>query len=392
MKPKKIIENVYSVGSVDWNRRLFDSLIPLPDGTSYNSYLIYGSEKTVLIDTVDPNFLDEFKSKLADVPKIDYVVSLHAEQDHSGSIPFILDKYPETKLICSTKAKSLLIDLMPIPEEKIITVKDGDTLSVGDKTLEFIFTPWVHWPETMVAYLKEDKILFSCDFFGSHIATTDLFVKDDTRVFRAAKRYYAEIMMPFRKLIKKNLAKLSAYDISMIAPSHGPIYNKPDAIIELHKEWVDAPPKNKVVLPYISMHGSTKIMVDYLVSSLIEKGVTVELYDMTVTDIGKLAMSLVDAGTIIVGTPTVLSGPHPSVVYAVYLANMIRPKAKYLSIIGSYGWGGKTIEILSSLIPNLKVELLEPILAKGLPSNDDFIAIEKMAETIAAKHRENLFS
>ncbi|MCK4630202.1 MAG: FprA family A-type flavoprotein, partial [Bacteroidales bacterium] len=337
MKPRKIKDRIYWMGSVDWDRRLFDSLIPLPDGTSYNAYLIEGSEKTVLIDTVDPSMVDELLGQLENVPKLDYVVSLHAEQDHSGSIPNVLSRYPDAKLICSSKAKNMLMDLMPIPEKSIITVNDGETISLGDKTLKFIYTPWVHWPETMVAYLEEDKILFSCDFFGSHIATTDLYVSDEGRIYEAAKRYYAEIMMPFRNIIKKNLEKIALYDISIIAPSHGAIYQQPSFIIDAYKAWIGDAPKNLVVIPYISMHSSTKQMVDFLVSSLVEKGVSVEKFDLTVTDIGKLAITLVDAGTIVVGTPTILTGPHPNVVYATYLANALRPKAKFLSIIGSYG-------------------------------------------------------
>ena len=388
MDARKIRENIYWMGFQDWDSRLFDSLIPLPDGTSYNAYLIKGSEKTVLIDTVESPLFHELEAQLQDVPKLDYVISLHAEQDHSGSIPQVLARYPDAKLITSTKAKSLLMDILPIAEESIITVSDGETLSLGDKTLEFIYTPWVHWPETMVAYLKEDKILFSCDFFGAHIASTDLFVTDEARIYEAAKRYYAEVMMPFRKIIRKNLDKISALDLDLIAPSHGQIYSRPEFIIEAHKEWVGDTLKNTVVLPYISMHHSTKIMVDFLTASLVKKGVKVELFNLTVTDIGKLAMALVDAGTIVIGTPTVLSGPHPNVVYGAYLANALRPKVKFLSIIGSYGWGGKSVEILAGMIPNLKVEILDPVLAKGTPSEVDFAALENLAQTIATKHQE----
>ncbi|MCK5914615.1 MAG: FprA family A-type flavoprotein [Deltaproteobacteria bacterium] len=392
MKPRKIKDNIYWMGFIDWDSRLFDSLIPLPDGTSYNAYLIEGSEKTVLIDAVEEELFYELEGQLENVAKLDYVIALHAEQDHSGCIPQILARYPEAKLITSPKAKGILMDLLHISEESFITVKDGETLSLGDKTLEFIHTPWVHWPETMVAYLKEDKMLFSCDFFGSHIATSDLFVVDEGRVYEAAKRYYAEIMMPFRNVIIKNLEKIAAYDIDLIAPGHGQIYPRPAFIIDAHKEWIDGPLKNRVVIPYVSMHHSTKKMVDFFVAALVEKGVNVEQFDLVVTDIGKLAIALVDAGTIVVGTPTVLAGPHPSAVYATYLANALRPKTKFLSIIGSYGWGGKTVETLAGLIPNLKVEVLDPVLVKGTPKADDFKALENLAETIAEKHKEQGFA
>ena len=198
--------------------------------------------------------------------------------------------------------------------------------------------------------------------------------------------------MPFRNVIKKNLEKVAAYDIDLIAPGHGQIYPRPSFIIDAHKEWIDGPLKNKVVIPYVSMHHSTKKMVDFLVAALVEKGVNVEQFDLVVTDIGKLAIALVDAGTIVVGTPTVLAGPHPSAVYAAFLANALRPKTKFLSIIGSYGWGGKTVETLAGLIPNLKVEVLDPVLVKGSPKADDFKALENLAETIAEKHKEQGFA
>ncbi|MCP4579711.1 MAG: FprA family A-type flavoprotein [Deltaproteobacteria bacterium] len=391
MKARKIKDHIYWMGSVDWDTRLFDSLIPLPDGTSYNAYLIEGSEKTVLLDSVEPPFAHELLSKLEGVSKIDYVVSQHAEQDHSGMIPRVLEKYPDAKLISTPKAKGILIDLLQIPEESFITVKDGETLSLGDKTLKFIYTPWVHWPETMVTYLEEDKILFSCDFFGSHIATTDLFVTDEGRVYEAAKRYFAEIMMPFRAVIKKNLEKLAPYDIEMIAPGHGQIFPRPAFIMDAYRDWILGPPRNTVVLPFVTMHKSTKQMVDYLVSALVEKGVRVEQFNLTVVDIGKLAMALVDAATIVVGTPTILAGPHPYAAYAAFLANALRPQTKFLSIIGSYGWGGKTVDVLAGMIPNLKVEVIDPVLCKGVPTEQVFKALDDLAAAISEKHKENNF-
>jgi len=387
MRKRKIKDRIYWMGAVDWDRRLFDSLIPLPDGTSYNAYLIEGSEKTALLDTVDPPKADELMGQLDGVSKLDFLVSHHAEQDHSGSIPRVLERFPEAKVVATPKAKPMLIDLLKIPEDAFITVEDGKELSLGDKTLTFIHTPWVHWPETMATYLKEDQILFSCDFYGSHIAASDLYVTEQGRVYEAAKRYFAEIMMPFRNVIEKNIEKLKGYDIRMIAPSHGQIHENPAWIQEAYKDWVTGAPHNLVVLPFVSMHGSTQDMVDHLASALVENGVRVELFSLPVTDIGKLAMSLVDAATVVVGTPTVLTGPHPLAAYATFLANALRPKVKFLSIIGSYGWGGKTVDTLAGMIPNLKVEVLNPVLCKGLPRDADFKALDDLAAAIANKHK-----
>jgi flavorubredoxin len=389
MKPRKIKEDIYWIGAVDWDRRLFDSLIPLPDGTSYNAYLVQGKDKTALFDTVDPTMVSTLLSQLESIRKIDYIVSHHAEQDHSGAIPNVLKKYERAKVITTPLGKGMLIDLLQIEEQRIITVADGEALSLGGKTLEFIHAPWVHWPETMVSYLREDKILFSCDFFGSHLATTDLYVRDEARVYEAAKRYYAEIMMPFRKIIQKNLEKIKDHEIDFIAPSHGPVYDKPGFIIDAYLDWVSENPKNIVVLPYVSMHGSTGKMVEYLVGSLAERGVAVHQFNLAATDIGKLAINLVDAATIVIGTPTVHVGPHPNVIYAAYLANALRPKLKFASIIGSYGWASKATEQIINLVSNLKVELLPPVLCKGYPRETDFKALDNLAEAIARKHKEH---
>jgi flavorubredoxin len=392
MKARKIKDRIYWMGSVDWDSRLFDSLIPLPDGTSYNAYLIEGSEKTALLDTVDPPMAGELMAQLEGVPRIDYIVAHHAEQDHSGTLLQVLEKYPEARLIATPKARGMLIDLLNIPEEFFVSVKDGETLSLGDKTLKFIHTPWVHWPETMVTYLEEDRMLFSCDFFGSHIASADLFVTDEGRVYEAAKRYFAEIMMPFRSVIKKNLEKLASYEIDMIAPGHGQIFPRPSFIVDAYREWTLGSPRNTVVLPHVSMHASTQRMVDHLIGALVDKGVRVEPFNLAVTDIGKLAMALVDAATIVVGTPTVLAGPHPYAAYAAFLANALRPSTRFLSIVGSYGWGGKTVETLAGMIPNLKVEVIDPVLCKGVPSEDAFKALDDLAAAIARKHKEHGFT
>lgn len=388
MKPRPIRPGVHWMGAVDWNRRLFDALIPLPDGTSYNAYLVRGSRATALLDTVDPAQEDVLLAQLRDVKRIDYIIAHHGEQDHSGSIPAVLARYPEARVLATAQGKGLLVDHLHIPSEQIDVVADGQTLSLGDKTLEFIHTPWVHWPETMVTYLREERILFSCDFFGSHLATTDLYVTDEGQVYEAAKRYFAEIMMPFRRIIQRNIQKIEGKPIELIAPSHGPIYARPTFIMDAYRDWCADAVKNEAVVAYTSMHGSTERMVAHLLAALAERGVTVRQFDLAVTDIGKLAISLVDAATLVVGTPTIHSGPHPLVVNAAYLANALRPQVRFASIIGSYGWNTKAVEQIAGMIPNLKVEVLDPVLCRGLPREADYAALDALAEAIAAKHRE----
>lgn len=385
----KLAENVYSVGAIDWDRRLFDELIPLPDGTSYNSYLIKAGEKTALIDTVDPAKTDVLMNNLAGagIDKLDYVIAGHAEQDHCGSLPQVLSRYPAAKVVCSVKCRQMLIDLLGIGPDRFKTVEDGESISLGNRSLRFIYTPWVHWPETMSTYLQQDKILFTCDFFGSHLATSSMFVEDEAKVYESAKRYYAEIMMPFRVAIKKNLTKLEPLKIDIIAPSHGPVYQRPQLIVDAYRDWVSDDVKNEVVVAYVSMHGSTQRMVEHFVDALIERNITVRQFNLTAADIGELAMALVDAATIVLGSPTVLTGAHPKVAYAAILANALRPKTRFASIIGSFGWGGRMVEQITALVPNLKVELIEPVVVKGYPKDDDFAALDKLADEILAKHK-----
>jgi len=375
------------MGAQDFDRRLFDELIPLPDGTSYNAYLVKGSEKTALIDTVDPEKIDVLMAQLEAVTQLDFLIVQHVEQDHSGSVPAVLDRYPNAKIITTPKAKPMLIDHLHIDPERIVTVEDGETLSLGDRTFQFIHAPWVHWPETMLTYLREGKVLFTCDLFGSHLATTDLYATDKKRVYEAAKRYYAEIMMPFSSIIKGHLEKLARYEIETIAPSHGPLYDDPAFILDAYRHWVLDPPENLVVLPYVSMHGSTQVMVDHLISALADRGVRTEPFNMTVTDIGKLAITLVDAATVVFGAPTVLTGAHPNVITAAYLTNALRPKLRHAAVIGSYGWAGKTVEQITGLASSLKLEWLDPVMCKGLPRKADLKALNRLAETIASQHQ-----
>lgn len=390
MAVREIKEGVYSVGVIDWDRQVFDEFMPLPEGTTYNSYIVRGSEKTALIDAVDVEFEEEFITNIArsGVNGIDYLIVNHTEQDHSGAIVMFLELFPNAKIIASERGADLLEVLHQIPKFRIQVVEDGETLSLGDRTLEFMITPWVHWPDTMMTYVREDKILFSCDLFGAHYACSELFIEDKCRHTILAKRYYAEIMMPFRPKVREYLERLTGYDLSVIAPSHGPCSDDPGYITGLYDEWSSDNVKNLVVMPYISMHGSTRKMVGFLTDALIRRGIRVRPYDLGKGDSGALAMDLVDAATLIIATPTVLTGPHPKVANIAFIANILKPKTKFAGIIGSYGWGGKTVKELVSTIDRLNVEMFEPVYIKGLPSEEVYNSLENLADEILKKHKE----
>jgi flavorubredoxin len=390
MVSREICHGIFWVGAIDWDRRLFDELIPLPNGTSYNSYLIRGSEKTALIDTVDPTKEYELVSNLVrqGVERIDYIIVNHAEQDHSGSLPMILEFFPDAVVVTNEKCRDLLVALLHVPPERFKVIADRETLSLGDRTLEFLLTPWTHWPETQVTFLREDRILFSCDLFGSHVASSDLFMQDERATYLSAKRYYAEIMMPFRASIRGHLEKVKALPLAMIAPSHGSIYRNPAFILDAYADWTSDAVKNEVVIPYISMHGSTLKMVEQLTEALMARGITVKPFNLARTDVGELAVSLVDTATVVIATPTVLFGPHPQVIYATYLANLLKPKMRFASVIGSYGWGGKSVEGIVKLLDHVKVEVLEPVIVKGLPDEVAMRGLDRLADDILKKHKE----
>ena len=384
----EIKSKIYAVGAQDAERRLFDELIPLPEGTSYNAYVVKGTEKTALLDTVDPTKTHELLANLEalGVDRIDYIVAHHAEQDHSGSLGAVLERFPNAKVVTSLRCKNMLIDLLGVDGNDFLDAADGALLPLGDKTLQFVYTPWVHWPETMCTYIPEDKILFSCDFFGSHLAHSGPFVDDWGLVLGPAKRYYAEIMMPFRRQIRRNLEKIEDLDIEMIAPSHGPVHIEPGLILDSYRDWVSETVANEVVLAYVSMHGSTRRMVEHLEQALALRGIEVKTFDLVTADVGELAMALVDAATIILASPTLLTGLHPAAAYAAFLVNALRPKARFAAVIGSYGWGGKMVDQAKQMLSSLRVELLGPVLTQGFPGPGDFEALDQLADEIRTRH------
>lgn len=389
MTLKEIKNNIFYCGLNHRERKMFDELVPLPMGTTYNSYLIKASEKTVLVDTMYPPKSDEFMEKLEKngVDKIDYIVANHGEQDHSGTLPKLIKKYPQAIILTNPKCKEIVQEMLHIEDEKFQIVQDGEEISLGNKTLKFIYTPWVHWPDTMFTYVKEDQILFTCDFLGSHSPFENVFAPQTPELLKAAKRYYAEIMMPFRNFCKKYIQLIKSMDVDMILTSHGPIYDKPEFILNAYEEWTADECKNLVIIPYVSMYESTKEMVNYLCENLSEKGIEVKPFNVSEEDLGELAMELVEACTVIFGSSMVLAGPHPAAVTAAYLTGLLRPKMKHVGFIGSYGWGGVLTAKLEQALSSIKCEKLEPVIIKGKPKEEDFQKLDVLAEEIYEKHK-----
>ena len=383
---QKIIDNVYYVGSYDKERKIFDELMPLSEGTTYNSYVVKGSDKTAIIETVYFKKAQEYLKRLIDNNiKVDYIIANHGEQDHTGAIGVVLDKFPDACVVTNKKVASNIESMLNIPGEKIKIIEDGEELPLGGKTLRFKFAPFVHWPDTMFTYLVEDNILFTCDFLGAHNTTTEnIFADYSQNLINCAKKYYAEIMMPFRKFASQYTNYVYELNPKMVLPSHGPIYDNPKFILDLYKEWTDDETKKLVVVPYVSMYGSTKIMVDYLKEKLEKEGFEVKEYDMVNVDTCQFACDLVDACSCIFASPMVLAAPHPFALIGAVLVNTLRPKIKSYGVIGSYGWGGVLAGTYDKLITTIKPDKLGEVIVKGLPQDADYKKLDDMACQIIA--------
>ncbi|MEM1537021.1 MAG: FprA family A-type flavoprotein [Candidatus Bathyarchaeia archaeon] len=386
----KLAENVYWIGVRDWNRRLFDALIPLPKGTSYNAYLVIGETGKALIDTVNPGFENELEEKihgLASPEELDYVVMNHAEPDHAGTIPYVLRIAPKVKLVATSRGAKMAQIYYHVPQERIKIVADNDTISLGDKTLRFIEAPMLHWPETMFTYLEEDRILFPCDFFGAHLAS-GVYSDEVEDYLVHAQRYWGEIMMPFRAMAQKALEKVAGLGIRVIAPSHGPIHRKPELILSAYKRWAAGETRLKAVIAYVSMWNSTDTMVKQMAETLVSEGIELAFHDLTVADVGDLAKDLVDSRAIVLGAPTVLGGAHPLAVYATYLFRALRPPTKFAVILSSYGWGGGAIKQIQELLKDFNIEIVGALEVNGPPTEENLRQIVELGRFLAKKVKE----
>lgn len=387
----EISEKIHWVGIRDWNRRLFDALIPLPKGTTYNAYLVIGEKKKALIDTANPGFekdLIERITQITDPKDLDYVVMNHAEPDHAGSIPHIMAINTKATLVTSIKGAKMAQIFYKVPENRIKAVADGETIDLGGKTLRFIEAPMLHWPETMFTYVPESKALFPCDFFGSHVAQA-LYDDEVEDLTVYAQRYFGEIMMPFRISAQKALEKIKDLEIELIGPSHGPIHRNPERIVNAYKKWSNGETRQKAIIVYTTMWNSTEKMIQPIAETLASEGIETVLYNLTASDIGEIAKDLVDSKAIVLGAPTVLAGAHPLAVYATYLVKALRPPAKYAVVLSSYGWAGGAIKHIQETLGPTKMEVVGALEINGPPTESNINQIIELGKALAKKIKEN---
>ncbi|MCX7750801.1 MAG: FprA family A-type flavoprotein [Candidatus Bipolaricaulota bacterium] len=383
----EVREGIYWVGVKDWARRSFDGLIPLPHGTSYNAYLVRGATKTALVDTVNPGFEGELLAKLTEVTdpaRLDYVIMNHAEPDHAGALPAVLAAAPRAEVVLTAKGAEMAVRLYRVPEDRMRLVKDGDALDLGGKTLQFVDAPFLHWPETMFTYAVEDKVLFPCDFFGTHTAE-GLYDDEVVDLTVRAQMYFGAIMMPFRKAGERALEKLSSLPIELIAPSHGPLWRHPERVLTLYRRRTAGETLHKVVVAYVSMWGSTERLVRVAAEALLRQGVQVAVHELAHVDVSDLAGELVDARAIVLGAPTVLGALHPAALNAAHLVRTLRPPLRYAAVLSSYGWGGGALRQAGEIFGPTGIEVVGTVEVHGAPGPEDEARAGALARTLAAK-------
>lgn len=362
----KIAEGIYWVGAIDWTVRNFHGY-STPTGTTYNAYLIV-DDKVTLVDTVKAPFCGElFENigQIVDPSKIDYVISNHAETDHSGSLPAVMRAAGGAELVCVKMGQTDLSRVFPkdAGSWKFRIVKEGDSLDLGKRTLQFIETPMLHWPESMFTYLESDGILFSMDAFGQHNATPERF--DDElpldMVAKEAAKYYANIIMPYSRIALSVLEKLKGRKISMLATSHGAIWRKNvSKIVEAYGKWARGEAGQRGVVVYDSMWGSTEKMARSIVEGFEREGVPCDLIHLSKTDDSEAVLAVMNSKAVVVGSPTLNNTIFPPVArFLEYLKGLKPPGKKIGAVFGSYGWGGGASKYAKEALKSAGLEVVE---------------------------------
>ena len=389
MKPIEIAKDIFLVGAIDWNIRDFHGY-STKHGTTYNAYLIM-DEKITLIDTVKKEFTDELIrniSQVVDPRKIDYVISNHTEMDHSGGLPRVMHRVGEDKpLYCSKMGYKNLSRHFP-RKWNYQPVENGGELSLGKRMLTFMETRMLHWPDSMFTYVKEDKILFSSDAFGQHYAGLEKF--DDQigdAIMPHAKKYFANILLLYSPLILKLVSKVTEMGLAldMICPDHGIIWRQdPSKIISAYVEWSNQKPKRKAVVVYDTMWHSTETMAEAIVDALGRKGVDAKPMHLRKWHRSDIITEVLDAGAIIVGSPTLNNGFFPTVSDFLTYMKGLKPKNKIGAAFVSYGWSGEAVKLINKELEAMKFELIDPgVKIRYVPDDQGIEACYQLGKKIA---------
>lgn len=374
MKTLKLKDNLYWLGVQDPGLKVFDITMTTEFGSSYNSYLLKGSEKTVLFETAKAKFMDEYFIKLGElvnVSEIDYLVVSHTEPDHAGAIGKLIEMNPEIIVVGSQMAITFLKEITN-GEFKSQVIKDGETLSLGDKTLRFISAINLHWPDAMYTYIEEDKTLVTCDSFGVHYTFDEVLVSklrakgEETyqEYLGAVYYYYACIMKPFRTFVLQALNRIKDLEIEMICTGHGPVLDEnPWEIIHLYEEWAATPPPNPkktVVMPYVSAYGYTAALAEKIAEGVKSAGdYEVKLFDMVEADQDEVIAEMLKADGLLLGTPTMVGDALEPIADLLLRVHPIQVAGKPASAFGSYGWSGEGVPNLLARLGQLRMKVFE---------------------------------
>lgn len=388
MKPIRIAKDIYDVGVNDWNIRDFHGYTT-DMGTSYNAFLIL-DKKTVLIDTVKAEFADQLIdniSKIIDPKKIDYVVSNHTEMDHSGSLPRVMHKVGEEKPLFCSKMGQKNLSRHFRQKWNYRPVENGEELNIGSRTITFLETRMLHWPDSMFSYLKEDKILFSSDAFGQHYAGQEKF--DDAigdTIMPHAKKYFANILLLYSPLILKLIEQVTnlKLEFNMICPDHGILWRKdPGKIINAYIRWSRQEAKNKAVVIYDTMWHSTEKMAEAIVAGLSEQGIEARPMHLRKWNRSDIMTEVLDAKAIIVGSPTLNNGLFPTVSDFLTYMKGLKPKNKIGTAFGSYGWSGESVNLIKNELESMNIEIIDPGLkVQYIPDNQSIEACIELGKKI----------
>jgi anaerobic nitric oxide reductase flavorubredoxin len=392
MAKTELVNNVFWVGVVDWNIREFHGYITRR-GSTYNAYLIR-DEKTALIDTVKFAFGEELLrnvKELVDPEKIDYIIVNHVEMDHSSSLPMMAKQAKNAVIISSERGKDALIEHYGHDFDRVQTVKSGDELKLGSRTLKFLEAPMLHWPDSMFTYILEDHILMPNDAFGQHIATGKRFDDqvDEHILMEEAQTYYANILMPLGSLITKKIQEVvdAGLTCCMIAPSHGIIWRKdPMKIIKAYSDWATGATKNKIAIVYDTMWNSTDKMARAIAEGVISQGVEVKMLKLRSAGYSEAMTEILDSKAVLVGSPTLNNGMFPTVGYFMTYAVGLKPKDKLWAFFGSFGWGGGAVRAMTETAKKAGFNVHEQALeTKYVPDEEDYKKCFEFGKQIAAK-------